>query len=192
MKKLEKYVQYVVLVFAVLSFVLGFFSEPTSSKAAATNEVTELAIPEARESAQKVMISETEYLRIYPDLFGSNYVKKIRAEQAAKQQAQVQSRESQQAARAQQTANIPFPMMEITGFSSAKNGITFQTRQGAGVKPVRFVKKNGQYVYEGPDFTGFLVTVEDKGIRLTSNIDSTISQVYQYDVKARMEQFKTK
>ncbi len=178
-----------VIIVLSLSFVLSFFVsvEPVRQPNIAAGgviEVKEIAKPEVS------TYSSEQYKKMAPELYGLNYVRRMRAEaEAAQQTVRMQQQAKAETAKTRAAASraVQFPNIEIQGISRFNSTTTYQVKNGG---QVLFLTFKGTTLSGTNPFDGFIVTGENNAIRITSVADSSESTTLSYDMQDELNKYK--
>lgn len=176
-----------VVIVLSLSFILSFFVSTETVQQVGTAddnviEIKEIVKPEVR------TYSTEQYKKMAPELYGLNYVRKMRAEADAAQQAvKTQQQAKAEAAKSRTAARVQFPVIEIQGVSRFNSTTTYQVKNGGQVLFLTF--KDKSLAGKNP-FDGFLVTEENGSIRFTLSVDSSQSALFSYNMQDKLNKYK--
>lgn len=177
-----------VVIVLSLSFILSFFVSTETVRQVGTAddnviEIKEIVKPEVR------TYSTEQYKKMAPELYGLNYVRKMRAEADAAQQTVKTQRQARAEAAKSRTAvsRVQFPVIEIQGVSRFNSTTTYQVKNGGQVLFLTF--KNKSLAGKNP-FDGFLVTEENGSIRFTLLVDSSQSALFSYNMQDKLNKYK--
>lgn len=181
----------------LLAFVLSFFVRAplvkqigaVDGKGALGSSVAGIQSPEVR------TYSPEQYKQMISQLYGLDYMRKMRAEAEAAARSQQQQQQAKQQAKtdtqkaAAPTRTAQFPNLEIAGISRYGSTVTFQAKSGSQVHFLTFRKG----VLQGTNPWGeFIISPEGKdSLRFTFSDDSSQTSVYGYDSQGKLGKYAT-